>query len=767
MRRYLKQKAKLKNRPRDSRGAISFGTIKGMRLKSIELAGFKSFAKKTPLEFGTAITSVVGPNGSGKSNIAESFRFVLGEQSMKSMRGKRGEDLIWNGSATSPRAGRASVKLIFDNSDRALNLDFDEVALERVVHRDGGNDYLLNGSSVRLRDISELLSQANIGASGHHIISQGEADRVLTAGVKERREMIEDALGLTAFLYKREEAERKMEKTAENMREVESLRRELAPHVKFLQSQVKKIEEGAKLRDDVAEKYAEYLKRESVYLRVQSGRLKDEEDAPKREHAKLEATIEHLRHELGAKHGDEAPVREVIALEEEGRTARRKREELSRELGRIEGELAASARITQTLSGTVPAAQAEEFASRVEKELGDALLLEGQPLKAKLNALVVLATEFMRRLQSLRPQTPHGTSVEELAAKKAKLERELADLTKEEERVRSAVEALRKKIESKKDASREAERELFAAMAKRSELETTLASIRSKLEALAREKESFERELAEAGALVGHDALEYKNFNVNDEDVLAEARTMQEERRRKLERNKIKLEEAGASNSHEILKEFKETTEREQFLARELADLEDSTTKLKQLIEELTKTLEVRFNEGVTKINKEFDTFFKLMFGGGGASLTVVKEKKYRRGAPEEGEEASDDDEDTDVEEGIDISITIPHKRVKGIQMLSGGERALISIALIFAMSQVNPPPFLILDETDAALDEANSRRYGDMIENLAKSSQLILITHNRETMSRAGILYGVTMGSDGVSKLLSVKFEEALAVAK
>ena len=146
-----------------------------MRLKSIELAGFKSFAKKTTFEFGSAITSIVGPNGSGKSNIAESFRFVLGEQSMKSMRGKRGEDLIWNGSGAVPRAGRASVKLIFDNSDRALNLDFDEVSLERVVHRDGGNDYLLNGSVVRLRDIAELLSQANIGASRppHYLARRG------------------------------------------------------------------------------------------------------------------------------------------------------------------------------------------------------------------------------------------------------------------------------------------------------------------------------------------------------------------------------------------------------------------------------------------------------------------------------------------------------------------------------------------------------------------------------------------------------------------
>jgi chromosome segregation protein len=205
-----------------------------MRLKSIELLGFKSFAKKVPLEFGSTITAIVGPNGSGKSNVAEAFRFVLGEQSMKSMRGKRGEDLIWNGSAAVPRAGRAGVKLVFDNSDRALDLDFDEVMIERVVHRGGENDYILNGSAVRLRDIAALLAQANIGASGHHIISQGEADRILSASSRERREMLEDALGLTAYLYKREEAEHKLQKSQENMREVEALRRELAPQSKIL-----------------------------------------------------------------------------------------------------------------------------------------------------------------------------------------------------------------------------------------------------------------------------------------------------------------------------------------------------------------------------------------------------------------------------------------------------------------------------------------------------------------------------------------------------
>ena len=141
-------------------------------LKSLEIAGFKSFAKKTELHFKSRVTAIVGPNGSGKSNVAEGFRFALGEQSIKSMRGKRGEDLIWNGSTEIGRSNRANVKLVFDNSKNLFSLDFEEIVIERVVNRDGGNEYYLNGSLVRLKDIFELLSQAHIGASGHHIISE-------------------------------------------------------------------------------------------------------------------------------------------------------------------------------------------------------------------------------------------------------------------------------------------------------------------------------------------------------------------------------------------------------------------------------------------------------------------------------------------------------------------------------------------------------------------------------------------------------------------
>jgi chromosome segregation protein len=130
-------------------------------------------------------------------------------------------------------------------------------------------------------------------------------------------------------------------------------------------------------------------------------------------------------------------------------------------------------------------------------------------------------------------------------------------------------------------------------------------------------------------------------------------------------------------------------------------------------------------------------------------------------------EEKEDDGTELAFERGIEINVSLPQKKVKDLHMLSGGERSLTSIALLFAMSQVNPPPFLVLDETDAALDEANSRKYGNMLENLSKYSQLIVVTHNRETMSRAQVLYGVTVGAEGASKLLSIKLEDASAYAK
>jgi len=263
-------------------------------LKRLEIVGFKSFAKKTVLDFSNSTTAIVGPNGSGKSNVAEAFRFALGEQSMKSMRGKRAEDLIWGGSHTTPRANRAAVSIVFDNSRRVFKIDFDEVSLERAVFRDGTSEYSINGSRVRLRDVNELLAGANIGETGHHIISQGESDRILLANARERRAMLEDALGLKIYEFKKQEASRKLEKTEDNIAQVNSLRRELAPHLRFLESQVKKLERADALRTDLIGLAQTYFSIEDAYIANEKQKTASDLQQAKERLAVVSAELDHI-----------------------------------------------------------------------------------------------------------------------------------------------------------------------------------------------------------------------------------------------------------------------------------------------------------------------------------------------------------------------------------------------------------------------------------------------------------------------------------------
>jgi len=747
-----------------------------MYLKEITINGFKSFAKKGELEFPVPITAIVGPNGSGKSNIAESFRFVLGEQSVKSMRGKRGEDLIWGGSEKVSRANRANVQVLFDNKSRTFALDFDEVKIERIVHRDGQNEYKLNDSPVRLKDIHELLANANIGSTGHHIISQGEADRVLAVGPKERREMIEDALGLKVYQLKKQEAERKLEKTKENISQVESLRREAAPHLKYLKKQVEKAERSIEVQKELRFKYSEYLKREDTYVAFNFDRLTADRVAPVEKLTAVQKQLVEVKETL--KETEAPPVQdELIVARKELLTASEKRQITERELSSIEGQisflerrLAVPVKAVVEKDALIPRAQLEKLISTIETGAEKALGKGGEAvLKRALSDLIHQLRTFLKREQgevidtSLADKKELSSLQKALEEAKAVVEKAL----KIEAKVRTDFEDIQSTQVTDTEKNRVAEREMFSLLNEQRELESLLNSVDRELGALERDRTDFKQQLQEAVSLLGRGASDYYLYEVVDEAgkkladdlVVTEERSKQRTRQYELEKLKIRLEELGVGATEDLLKEFNDAKDRDEFLAHELSDLEKSVDNLKALTVDMQAKLHEQFAGGLEKIAKEFNTFFTLMFGGGSASLELVKIKSR--------DDNEDDEAAEKVAEGVEVEISLPNKRVKGLEMLSGGERALTSIALIFAMSQVNPPPFIILDETDAALDEANSRRYGDMIEALAKRSQRVLITHNRETMSRAGVLYGVTIGGDGVSKILSVKFDEAAATAK
>lgn len=762
-----------------------------MLLKSLEIAGFKSFARKSGLAFETPITSIVGPNGSGKSNVAESFRFVLGEQSFKSMRGKKGEDLIFNGTPNVGRLNRASVKLVFDNSSKFLPMDFDEVSIERVVHRDSINEYFINGSSCRLKDIVELLGNANIGSSGHHIISQGEADRVLNASVRERREMIEDALGLNVFQSKKEESERKLTKTFENIEKVESLRREIAPHLKFLRKQVERIEKTKEVRATLVVSYREYLLREYAYLMYQRDALAQSLIEPRQRSVEIEARLKEAQEEMRIANVQSEESREIADLEVAHRDVRARIAALSHEIGLAEGEIRSFERVqedarrkaAQEDARTLPLREVRTIAERFTSDMSLAALetMEAEDIRSWAHDFALSIQSLLTKYEGEAPQQvlSYEDDIAKLKAQQQEARAKSEVAVQEEVGIRKQLDDVRARVEAAKEGTREAEKRMLAYIAEQNELQGRITALVRDQERLALEETEYKRELTEAGILVG---LEVVDFYTQYGEPLApqfaaaisgwesEERSQQIERRRGVEKLKIRLEEMGIGSTDDVLREFNEVTERDAFLVREIADLQTSAESLKSMIAELEQKIATEFHTGIAKINTAFAEFFALMFGGGHAALKVVKEKKRTKkdtdlSALLDGEAPSTEEEDG--EDGIDIAVDLPRKKIKSLIMLSGGERALTSIALLFAMSQVNPPPFIILDETDAALDEANSRKYGDMIESLSRYSQLILITHNRETMSRAGVIYGVTMGSDGVSKLLSIKFDEAVQVAK
>lgn len=752
-----------------------------MTLKSIELVGFKSFGRKSTVSFLTPITAVVGPNGSGKSNIVESIRFVLGEQSMKSLRGKGGVDLIFKGSKLTPSSNRAMVTITFDNSKKifsftnsglGVSLDYDEISISREVFADGVNKYSINGTEVRLKDVLDLLSSVNIGSSGHHIISQGEADRVLNASNKDRRAMIEDALGLKVYQYRIRESERKLEKTIVNMKEIQASRREIAPHLAFLKKQVQIIEKAREMRKELGSLYVTYFSQESHYIATETMRLQDVRHGLETKMKELDLRIGELQKDTQKDEVESEHTKKIKEYEANLLDLRSMKDELVRKLGRIEGVIDSIkrelSRANETAEKVIPEDEWRSIISNIKEKIDEALRLEN-------------LTEVTHVLHDLREQISHldekkeysGESIdstihkeyEEMKEARDKITADIQKISENEKSILSEISTLRIREQEMQINLRSNERVLYEALRDKNEVTSLEHSLHFEEEKLSLIKNAFEMELSEAGALIGREALLYKDVSV--EGVVV--RQAQDDLRRKIERIKIKLEDAGSSNGSDVLKEYQDTEERDIFLGKEIVDLNKSIESLHLLIQELKETLDTEFKEGVHKINKQFQEFFALMFGGGSAFLSVVMEHKRSKTTTEDEDESIDDKEDTELgfERGIEINVTLPHKKVKDLHMLSGGERSLTSIALLFAISQVNPPPFLVLDETDAALDEANSRKYGNMLENLSKYSQLIVVTHNRETMSRANVLYGVTMDSSGVSKLLSIHLEDASVYAK
>ncbi|OZV12878.1 hypothetical protein CIW83_06595 [Tissierella sp. P1] len=208
-----------------------------LRLKKVEIQGFKSFADKTEIEIKNGITAIVGPNGSGKSNISDAIRWVLGEQSVKNLRGSKMEDIIFAGTSKRKALGYSEVTITFDNKDGEIPIDYTEVAVTRRMFRSGESEYYINKNSCRLKDVRELFMDTGVGKDGYSIIGQGRIEEILSNRPEDRRSIFEEAAGIVKYKSKKEEAERKLEKTEGNIIRIKDLVFELSSQLETLEVQ--------------------------------------------------------------------------------------------------------------------------------------------------------------------------------------------------------------------------------------------------------------------------------------------------------------------------------------------------------------------------------------------------------------------------------------------------------------------------------------------------------------------------------------------------
>ena len=759
----------------------------GMYLKKVEIIGFKSFASKTALEFLPAhhfsegqerscgITAIVGPNGSGKSNVSDAIKWAMGEQSMKTLRGKKSEDIIFVGSGKKSRLSSAQVVLYFDNTDKRIPIEYSEVAIARKIFRSGESEYLINGNKVRLLDVADLLAKAGIGKESYCVINQGMSDSVLNVTPLERRSVLEDAAGVKQYQIKKERSLRRLESTRENMERTSGLIREIEPHLKMLKRQAEKALQGKAVAQNLKERQMKLF----AYLWHKFQKEREQFSAQKND---LGARMMNAQREVDQL--SDAISKESMTIEDTKpqENLERKRADMRRSLNEIERELIIT-----------------EGRLVVEKEkLANQKIIEIIPVDLRY------VQEKLRKIRSdqekLIARVENAEKLEDLQDIKEfarAIQQELYDLHSQ---------AGKGEVEIKRDNSKEVNEinvRIHALAAKRQELSGKEGSTRTDIGKIDTELRDFneqgrkrrerffqlERELRakqeELGKLKDYfneSKISLARIEVREEDLAAEIREAvkrdpgelvfdgQEVDRTRLEgeiaRLKIQMEQIGGIDPM-IVDEYNETNARFDFLSHELEDLANAITSLDAVVKEMDTKIAQEFEKAFERINKEFTKYFKIIFGGGNAYLNKVRVQKNRIAKAEISENGDIMEENetaaggTDSEVGVDIFACPPGKKITNLSMLSGGERSLTSLALLFAIISHNPPPFAILDEVEAALDEANSRRFGRILQELSSNTQFIAITHNRETMRQASLLYGVTMGDDGISKLLSVRLDQ------
>ncbi len=762
-----------------------------MYLRSIEMKGFKSFPERARLEFSPGVSVIVGPNGSGKSNITDAVLWALGEQSPGAIRGASMQDVISAGGKGIGQRRAAEVEVVIDNSEGRAATELSEVAVKRTLDRSGEGSYRLNGARCRLVDVSEVLSDTNLGREMHSVISQGRVESIIHSKPRERRLLIEEAAGLGKHRKRRRRSELKLRAARDNLDRALDLEREARARLRPLKRQAQAAELGARIereelglrgqivaeelrfgadRAAAAEKAAVEARAQRTAIEKRLAEVSEKRRAAEERFAARDRDRTEAWGVLTKLRGDQ----QRVAIRASGLSDREG--EIFGALGALRAELGP---LTLDVGGSAPG----ERVRKLEEELGEidaGLTGAGEGLararsadaseaarEAALGAVrsgAERASRHARRAEGLLGERHRAVLRERLGAGEELLDdvrAAAAAATAAEAAIRARVERIEQRVVGGEGDGDEIAEEMRACSQREYELQTEMTAASDRLT-------EVEVEAAHLGDRRAEAAKELASIaeRLGEEVAPAEQALSDEERAdidRRLERLERRRAQIGPVNPL-AESEYEEAREHVESLQAQREDTERGMRELEALIRDIDGEIERAFEQTFEATAKNFEEMVEHLFPGGRGALRRVALRPVRD-AEAEGAEASDEPvvEDEDGEEereelGVEIEVTPAGKSTRKLSLLSGGEKSLVAIAFVFAVFLARPCPFYILDEVEAALDDANIDRFLQLIRRFSDRAQFVIVTHQKRTMDAADVLYGVSMGGDGVTKVVSRK---------
>ena len=731
-----------------------------MQLKHIKLSGFKSFVDPTKISFPTNMVGVVGPNGCGKSNVIDAIRWVLGELSAKNLRGESMVDVIFNGSEKRKASGQCSIELLFDNSSAKIGgeyASYNEVSIKRVMTRDAQSDYFINNAKCRRKDVQDIFLGTGLGPSSYAIIEQGMVSKLVSAKPDELRTHIEEAAGVSKYRERRRETESRIKRTKENLSRVKDIRDEIGRLIKRLENQAKAAEKYKKLNDeksqieldtailfsleaknnrDDLQKKLDSLNRDLKIKNAESETIQSQIDQFRTENESVLTEYESAQknfYSIGA---------EIAKREANLQNINKTENETKFKLEKTKENLEKAKETEKNFDELSPSEQAIHILNEIIATLkkysiqNDSILDKANKLKVLLAEILNIASAQSKTLTEEYQSRQEDLSKEILEAEKLKssIEEEMQTYVEESSQAESVLISLRQKQSKFNEDLRSLENNKSIVELDSRSISEKITNIRLDLKTYEINLENSNKKIKAAGIDIEKiDFTKYEDLSISVlEDKLAD-----------IEAKIIRL---GAINLA-APEEIEEESKRKEELDKQYDDLIEALDKLNGAIKKIDNETKTIFKDSFDAVNIKLKEVFPKLFGGGLAELNLT--------------------DDDPLHAGVILMARPPGKKNSSISQLSGGEKALTALALVFAIFDLNPAPFCLLDEVDAPLDDLNTLRFINMVEEMSKTVQFIFITHNKVSMERSDYLMGVTMQEAGVSRMVSVDVNQALELAE